>query len=182
MHSWCVKLPENWPVYFLSTFKWNPLLKRSNVNHDCLFSKQEVIMEHNHVLWMDSSIRFKGTGSLAHVKQQYRKTGGIVAMLRVYHSIYSATHEKLYEYFPSNITKLRNLGRQRKGSSNKAIYRSARIFVHSPDQQFYTRYTLSKINISSLQKMRFSINPNVVRICKAVQIIGRTLRTYLYLA
>ncbi len=67
-------------------------------------------MDHPHVFWMDSSIRFKRTGSLTHIKPQYRKTHGIVGMLKVGHSILSATHPKLYEYFPSNATKLKDTG------------------------------------------------------------------------
>ena len=62
------------------------------------------------VVWMDSSVRFTNTGDLRHIKGQMLRTGGVLGMLSVWHSIYSATHPQLYDYFPTVMKKVKEKG------------------------------------------------------------------------
>ena len=66
--------------------------------------------DHPRVVWMDSSIRFINTGNFSHIKDQMVQTGGVLGMLKVTHSIFSATHPQLYEYFPSVMEKVKKKG------------------------------------------------------------------------
>ena len=59
---------------------------------------------------MDASIRFQNTGNFSHIKSQMLQTDGILQMVNVSHTIYVATHKKLYEYFPTDIEKVKHTG------------------------------------------------------------------------
>ena len=59
---------------------------------------------------LDSSIRFINTGNFSHIKGQMLQTGGVLGMLKVTHSIFSATHPQLYDYFPSVMEKVKKPG------------------------------------------------------------------------
>ena len=56
---------------------------------------------------MDASIRFQNTGNFSHIKSQMLQTDGILQMIKMPHSIYVATHKQLYEYFPTNMEKVK---------------------------------------------------------------------------
>ena len=56
---------------------------------------------------MDASIRFLTTGNFSHIKSQMLQTDGILQMIDVDHSIFAATHKQLYEYFPTDIEKVK---------------------------------------------------------------------------
>ena len=66
--------------------------------------------DHPRVVWMDSSIRFINTGNFSHIKDQILRTGGVMGMLKVGHSIFCATHPQLYEYFPTVMEKVKQPG------------------------------------------------------------------------
>ena len=59
---------------------------------------------------MGASIRFKNTENFSHIKSQMLQTDGILQMIKMIHSIYVATHKQLYEYFPTDIEKVKHTG------------------------------------------------------------------------
>ena len=67
--------------------------------------------DHPRLVWMDTSIRFINTGNFSHIKQQIVQTGGVLGMLKVDHSIFSATHKQLYEYLPIVMEKVKQPGK-----------------------------------------------------------------------
>ena len=72
---------------------------------------QETLRDHPRLIWLDSSIRLTITGNLSHVKHQILQTGGVLQMVTVSHSIYSATHKQLYEYLPCHWERTKHTGR-----------------------------------------------------------------------
>ena len=61
---------------------------------------------------MDASIRFLYTGNISHTKSQLLQSGGMLGMVRSGHSVFVATHEKIYSFFPADIEKMKHTGKQ----------------------------------------------------------------------
>ena len=57
---------------------------------------------------MDASIRFKDRGNLSHIKNQLLQTDVILQMVNVAHSIYVAINKQLYEFFPTDMEKIKH--------------------------------------------------------------------------
>ena len=98
---------------------------------------------------MDTSIRFKTTGNFSHIKRQLLQTDGILQMINVVHSIYAATHKQLYEYFPTNMEKVK--------STRECMLSCFLIFNTSDSRSFFRTlasqpcvYSLSKCSHTSL--------------------------------
>ena len=60
------------------------------------------MQSHESLLWIDASIRFV-SGNFEEASKRARSNGGIVLFGITGHSIFSATHQRLYEYFPIDI-------------------------------------------------------------------------------
>ncbi len=65
---------------------------------------------HPKLVWLDSSIRFLKSDNFTHTKAQLLSSGGILHLVRSGHNIFSATHEDLYKFFPTNIEHTKQTG------------------------------------------------------------------------
>ena len=73
---------------------------------------QETLKDHPKVVWLDTSIRFAkvSTANFSVIKPQLLQTGGVLLMRRTWHTIYAATHPKLYNFIPGDEIRIRNTG------------------------------------------------------------------------
>ena len=60
---------------------------------------------------MDASVRFHRTGNLSHTKYQLLQTRGVLQMALAGHSIYSATHQRAYDYLPCDEHQIKHTGK-----------------------------------------------------------------------
>ena len=67
-------------------------------------------MYYSRAIWIDASIRFISTANMSHIKSQLLQTGGVLQMVRSTHSMFAATHHKLYSYLPWDVNKVKQTG------------------------------------------------------------------------
>ena len=75
-----------------------------NTDHHMTISLlQEILQQAHGLLWFDSSIRFKCPLPLGELDTKLRESG-ICLVLKTSHSVYSATNQRIYTYFPTNVS------------------------------------------------------------------------------
>ena len=84
-------------IYFLSHGKQTNLFQSSSY----IVFAQEVLRTHKSVFWMDSSIKFV-SGNMTDAMKLARSNGGIALFDASGHSIFAATHHRVYDYLPIN--------------------------------------------------------------------------------
>ncbi|ELU10891.1 hypothetical protein CAPTEDRAFT_199391 [Capitella teleta] len=89
-----------------------------------IISINHALQDFDGVFWLDASVRFIG-GDLRPIFKKASENGGLVFISRQFHSSYSVTHPKTYEYLPTDKDQLKRL---KQVEAMYFIYKSEKIY------------------------------------------------------